>query len=32
MIVLHDVDLTRIFREELAAHPNKIQKTALIAK
>jgi hypothetical protein len=32
MIVLHDTDLTRVFREELAQHPDKIQTAPLIAK
>jgi len=30
MIVLHDVDLTRVFREEFAEHADKIQATAII--
>jgi hypothetical protein len=29
MIVLHDVDLTRVFREEFAAHADKIQEKAV---
>jgi Glycosyl hydrolase family 26 len=32
MIVLHDVDLTRMFREELTQHHDKIQEAPLIAK
>jgi Glycosyl hydrolase family 26 len=32
MIVLHDADLTRVFRDEFAKHADKIQKTPLIAK
>jgi len=30
MIVLHDADLTRVFRDELAQHRNKIQEAAAI--
>ena len=30
MIVLHDADLTGVFREELAKHRDKIQHTAVI--
>ena len=26
MIILHDVDLTRLFREEFAQHADKIQE------
>ena len=29
MIVLHDVDLTRIFRDEFAKHGDKIQEQAI---
>ena len=32
MIVLHDVNLSRMFREELAQHRDKIQEAPLIAK
>ena len=32
MIVLHDVDLTRVFRDELVCHREKIQEMPLIAK
>jgi hypothetical protein len=32
MIVLHDIDLTRVFRDEFAHHREKIQETPLIAK
>jgi hypothetical protein len=32
MIILHDVDLTRVFRDEFAEHAEKIQETPLIAK
>jgi len=32
MIILHDVDLTRVFREEFARHANKIQETPVISK
>ena len=31
MIILHDVDLTRVFRSEFAAHAEKIQETAILA-
>jgi Glycosyl hydrolase family 26 len=31
LIILHDVDLTRVFREELAQHADKIQEAAVIA-
>ena len=27
MIILHDVDLTRVFRDEFAKHADKIQET-----
>jgi hypothetical protein len=27
MIILHDVDLTRVFRDEFAQHADKIQET-----
>ena len=30
MIILHDVDLTRVFRGEFAQHGDKIQETLLI--
>ena len=30
MIILHDVDLTRVFRDEFAQHGDKIQETSLI--
>jgi hypothetical protein len=30
MIILHDVDLTRVFRDEFAQHGDKIQETLLI--
>jgi hypothetical protein len=30
MIILHDVGLTRVFREEFAAHGDKIQETAML--
>jgi hypothetical protein len=30
MIILHDVDLTRVFRDELAKHAEKIQETAVL--
>jgi beta-mannanase len=30
MIILHDVDLTRVFRDEFAQHADKIQETLLI--
>jgi hypothetical protein len=29
MIVPHDVDLTRVFRDELAKHADKIQETPI---
>ena len=32
MIILHDVDLTRVFRDELEQHANQIQETAIIGK
>ena len=32
MIVLHDVDLTKVFRDEFARHRETIQETPLIAK
>jgi Glycosyl hydrolase family 26 len=32
MIVVHDVELTRVFREELVRHREKIQEAPLIAK
>jgi hypothetical protein len=32
MIVLHDVNLSRLFRAELAQHRDKIQEAPLIAK
>jgi glycosyl hydrolase family 26 len=32
MIIFHDVDLKRVFREEFAAHREKIQEMPLIAK
>jgi hypothetical protein len=32
MIVLHNAELTEVFREEFAAHREKIQETPLIAK
>ena len=31
MIILHDVDLTRLFRNELAQHADKIQETPVIS-
>jgi len=31
LIVLHDVDLTKVFRDELAAHRDKIQQSPVIA-
>jgi hypothetical protein len=31
MIILHDVDLTRVFHDELAKHAEKIQETAVLA-
>ncbi len=30
MIVLHDADLTRVFREEFAEHADKIQETGIV--
>jgi hypothetical protein len=30
MIVLHDADLTRVFRDEFVRHADKIQETLLI--
>jgi hypothetical protein len=30
MIILHDVDLTRVFREELAKHVEKIQEAPIM--
>jgi len=30
MIILHDVDLKRVFRDELAKHADKIQETAVL--
>jgi len=32
MIILHDVDLTRVFRDELAQHADKIQEKPITAK
>ncbi len=32
MIILHDVDLTRVFRDELERHADQIQGTAIIGK
>jgi hypothetical protein len=32
MIILHDVDVTRVFREELAQHADKIQETPIILR
>jgi hypothetical protein len=31
MIILHDIDLTRVFRSEFDAHAEKIQETAVLA-
>jgi hypothetical protein len=31
MIVLHDVDLTGVFRDEFARHGDKIQESAIIS-
>jgi hypothetical protein len=31
MIVLHDGDLMRVFRDEFAQHADKIQETAILA-
>jgi hypothetical protein len=30
MIILHDVDLTRVFRDEFAQHADKIQEKPII--
>ena len=30
MIILHDADLTRVFRESFAKHADKIQETLLL--
>jgi hypothetical protein len=32
MIILHDVDLTRVFRDEFAQHAGKIQETAVVVE
>jgi hypothetical protein len=32
MIILHDVDLTRVFRDEFARHADKIQETPIISQ
>jgi len=32
MIILHDVDLTRVFRGEFAQHADKIQETPVISR
>ena len=32
MIILHDVDLTRVFREEFVRHADKIQETPVISR
>jgi hypothetical protein len=32
LIVTHDVDLTKVFRDEFAQHRDKIQESAVIAK
>ena len=32
LIVLHDVDLKRVFREELAQHADKVQETPIITR
>jgi hypothetical protein len=32
MIILHDVDLTRAFRDEFAQHADKIQETSVISR
>jgi hypothetical protein len=31
MIILHDADLTRVFRDELAKHAEKVQESAVLA-
>jgi hypothetical protein len=31
MIILHDADLTRVFRDEFEKHAGKIQETAVLA-
>jgi hypothetical protein len=31
LIVLHNVDLTRVFREEFAEHADKIQATVILS-
>jgi hypothetical protein len=30
MIILHDVDITRVFREQFARHADKIQENAIL--
>jgi hypothetical protein len=32
MIILHDVDLIRAFREEFAQHADKIQETPIVSQ
>jgi hypothetical protein len=32
MIILHDVDLTKVFREEFAQHADKIQETPILSQ
>ena len=31
LIILHDPDLTRVFREDLAVHADRIQETPILA-